>query len=165
MPPSVRLVAKLLWIGPAILFFLTINQVLVAIDLKETLENGVNVIAKVTEFDKVDRADVTYGFVSLAIPMEDGSTLVREKLSLPYTLLPMVEGAEELEVIVMPGANQEIVIASIASTQWKIAAIQGLIAFGAFVLFAAGVIWWNRYLKNVGDPAYQQLITSPELTP
>ena len=156
-PPSLRVVAKILWVAPALLLFLAINQIWVAFELKSTLENGKLVTANVTEYDKVDRADITYGFVSLSIPLEDGSTLIREKLSLPYTLLPYVENKEELEVIIMPGASQEIVIASIASAQWKMAAIQSLMAFGAFVLFAVGVRWWNRFLLREGDPAYRQI--------
>ncbi len=165
MPNSVKVIARLLWFAPLLLFLLAINQARVAVDLRETLNSGARATAVVTDFDKVDRADVTYGYVSLEVPMADGSTLVKEKLTLPYTLLPHVAGQESLEVLVLPGSQQEVVIASIAQTQWKIAAIQAAMAFGACILFGLGVNWWNRYLAREGDPAYREYIPEAEQEP
>ena len=41
----VHKVAKAAWFAPALLLFLTINQVLVAIDIADTLENGTRAVA------------------------------------------------------------------------------------------------------------------------
>ena len=120
----VRLIARLAWFFPVVLVLLAANQAFVAFQLVDTLNNGVYATAEVLEYERVDRADVTFGYVSLAVVMTDGTRLVKEKMSLPYTLLPMLEGETELQVVVMEGSKQEIVIASIAGTQWKIAAIQ-----------------------------------------
>ena len=152
IPPNdshaVHVVAKVAWFAPALLLLLAINQVLVSVDILDTLRNGDRATATVTEYERVDRADVTFGYVSLAVDMGDGTTLTKEKMSLPYTLLPRLEGETELPVIINPGADQEIVIEEIASTQWKIAAIQSSMALLGSLMIAVGVYAWNRHLGS-----------------
>ncbi|NND71456.1 MAG: DUF3592 domain-containing protein [Rhodothermales bacterium] len=146
--PTVKRVARMLWFAPVLLLALAVNQAFVARDVSTTLNEGIPAVATVTEYERVDRADVTFGYVSLNVVLSDGSVITKEKMSLPYTLLPGLEGETELPVIVSPGADQEVVIASIASTQWKIAAIQAAIAFVGSLLFGWGVFAWNRYLAR-----------------
>lgn len=141
-------VAKVAWIAPILLLLLAINQVFVAVDIRETLNSGQRAVATVTDYDRVDRADVTFGYISLSVTLPDGSVIEKEKMSLPYTLLPRLEGETELPVIVSPGADQEIVIEEIASTQWKIAAIQSSMALLGSIMFGVGVLAWNRLLKS-----------------
>lgn len=152
VPPNdsrfVHAVAKVAWAAPTLLLLLAINQVLVSMDIRDTLRDGERAIATVTDYERVDRADVTFGYVSLSVPMADGTILEKEKMSLPYTLLPRLEGETELPVIVKPGADQEVVIEEIASTQWKIAAIQSSMALLGSIMFGIGVFAWNRLLKS-----------------
>ncbi len=154
---AARIIARLLWIAPAILFFLTVDQVKVALDLRATWETGTPATAEVLTFENSNRADVTYGYVDLQIPLPDGRTLTKEKLSLPHSLLPRIAREETLEVRVRPGAAQDVVIASLMPAHWLIAASQaGISLFGGLIFFV-GVFWWNRYLKVKGDPARRSL--------
>jgi hypothetical protein len=76
-------------------------------------------------------------------------------MSLPHTLVPVIQGRDELPVRVRPGSRQEIVIEEIGSMHWKLALMNmGMSLFG-FVLLAAGVFSWNRYLDRQGDPGHR----------
>lgn len=147
------LIARLLWIFPAILLFLTINQMMVARDVRETLTHGVPARAEVVEIFSSNRADVTYGYIRLRIPTGGG---VRERrLSMPLSLLNAMEGADSLDVRLLPGAGDDVdvVIADVARPQWRIAAINAGISFFGLILVTVGVWAWNRYLTRKGDPA------------
>lgn len=146
------LVARLLWIFPAILLFLTINQANVAIDLRQTLDGGTAAEAEVLEIAKTDRVDVTMASARLRVPLPDGRVVERE-LTMPITFAQDLEGSETLDVRVSPGADQEIVIAEVGRAQWRLAAINSAMSFIGFVLLTVGVFAWNRYLKRKGDPA------------
>ena len=150
---SVHKIARWLWVIPVALLLLTLNQAKVAYDLHYTLNNGISAVADVLKVEVNDRVDIPYGYVSLRVALEDGREIVQEKMSLPYTLLPAVRYAEQLDVRVFPDADQPIVISEIASTQWKIAGIQSLMGFVGFLLVTAGVYGWNRLLDKSGDPA------------
>ena len=146
-------VARALWIFPALLLFLTIDQAKVALDLRETWAEGTPAMAEVMAFENTNRADVTYGYLDLRVPLPDGQVLVKEKLSLPHSLWGRVDGKEALAVHVRPGASQEVVIDVLMPGHWLIAASQSAMSLiGALILFA-GVFWWNRYLRTRGDPA------------
>ena len=142
-----------MWVVPGILIFLCVNQAKVAFDIKHTLENGSEAVADVLEIRVNDRVDIPFGYVSLKVPLDDGADLVQEKMALPYTLLPQVKNAETLDVRVLVGASQQIVISQIASTQWKMAAMQSAMCLVGFLIAGTGVFFWNRMLKEKGDPA------------
>ena len=143
---TTRLIARLLWILPAVLLFLTVNQAKVAHDLRQTWEQGTPATAEVLAYDNSNRVDVTYGFVSLRVPLSDGSAIEKEHMSLPATLLPRLEGESELAVHVRPEAAQEVVIDKLMPAHWLIAAGQAGMSFFGFLIFGGGVLWWNRYL-------------------
>jgi hypothetical protein len=146
------LVARLLWVIPGIMLFLTLNQALVALDLRETVREGRLVEADVLAFNTTDRADITMASVHLRVPMADGATLERE-LPLPITFVRTLEGRAALDVFVDEGADQEIVIAEIGRAQWRLAAINGAISLVGLFLVSWGIFAWNRYLGRKGDPA------------
>lgn len=147
------LVARLLWIVPGILLFLTVNQALVAIDLRDTMEDGQLVAAEVLEFSTTERADITMASIRLGVPMPDGSTDVHE-LPLPITFVRMLEDRDSLNVYLASGADQEVVIAEIGRAQWRLAAINGGISLIGLILVSWGVFAWNRFLVRKGDPAH-----------
>lgn len=149
--PRFRLVAGLLWIFPAILLFLTVNQTKVALDLRDTLARGVPATAEVVEIYQTNRVDVTYGYVRLRVPTDDG--MMERRLSMSVSLLPALEGQDSLDVRLLPGEDQDIVITAIARPQWQMAAINGGISFVGLILATIGVLAWNRYLRRKGDPA------------
>lgn len=149
--------ARLLWIFPAILLFLTVNQVKVALDLRETLNRGVPATAEVVEIYKTNRVDVTYGYVQLRVPTEDG--VLEQRLSMPISLLHALDGKDSLEVRLLPGEAQEIVVTAIARPQWHMAAINGGISFIGLILLTIGVWAWNRYLRRKGDPADREAVS------
>ena len=141
--------ARAAWVVPILLLLLAADQAKVAFDLSETLRDGQPGVAKVTEYERIDRADVTYGYVSLSVRMEDGRLIQRDRISLPHSLMKQLEGSETVRVRVLSNADQEIVIESIASTQWKIAAIQSVIALLAFLMALVAVTAWNRSLSRI----------------
>ncbi|MFQ5570610.1 MAG: DUF3592 domain-containing protein [Rhodothermales bacterium] len=143
-----RFVARLLWVLPGILLFLTVNQAKVAVDIRTTWEKGTPAIAEVFAYENSDRADVTFGYVSLRVPLGDGEVLTKDRLSLPKTLLPRLEGQASLDVRVRPGTAQEVVIAKLMPAHWLIAASQSGMGLIGALLFGAGVFWWNRYLRR-----------------
>lgn len=146
-----RIVARALWVIPVLLAGLCWNQADVAGDLRETLQKGEHAVATVTRYHRVDRQDVSLGEVSLRVPLADGRVLVREHLALPYSLSHRVE-KDTLGVRVLPGADQEVVISSIAATQSRIAAINAGISGIAGLMCAVGLFFWNRALRQAGDP-------------
>lgn len=147
------LIARLLWIFPAILLFLTINQMIVARDVRETLTRGVPTRAEVLEIYTSNRADVTYGYIRLRIPTDGG--VEERRLSMPLSLLNAMEGADTLDVRILPSAGDDVdvVIVDVARPQWRIAAINAGISFFGLILVTVGVWAWNRYLTRKGDPA------------
>lgn len=150
-----RLIARALWIVPALLFLLVPHQAKVAYDLRQTLERGVRATAQITEVHQENRVDVTYDWVSLRVRLPDGRTIEKERMSLPHTLITPLEDKETVEVRVVPGADQEVVITEIASTQWRIAALNAAMSGGAALIFALCIFAWGRYLRREGDPAAQ----------
>ena len=148
-----RLTARLLWLVPLLLVVLTINQAKVAYDLHWTLASGTPAVAEVLEVHKTNRVDVTFGSVRLRVPVA-GQTVERT-FPLPISLLPQVEDRETVDVIVLPGAAQEVVVAAIARPQWRMAASNAAMSFIGLVLATLGVFAWNRYLARKGDPADQ----------
>lgn len=153
-----RLVARLAWVLPLFFLGLTVHQAKVSFDIRETLNQGELATAEITEVHEENRVDVTFDWVSLRVPLQDGSVLVKEEMALPHSLVPLLkteddEPRESVEVRVDPGADQEVVILSVASTQWRIAAMNSAIGGVAFLIFAVGVFYWNRSLKTDGDPA------------
>lgn len=152
-----RLAARALWIVPAFLLLLVPHQAKVAYDLRQTLERGLPATAQVIEVHQENRVDVTYDWISLRVALPDGRVLERERMSVPHTLITPLEDRETVEVRVVPGADQEIVIAEIAATQWRIAAANAAMSGIAALIFGACVFAWNRYLKREGDPSLRTI--------
>lgn len=158
---GVRVVARLMWIPSLLLVLLAINQARVAYELRATYEQGTEAVADVVEFETTDRVDVTMDAVTLRVTLPDGSEMVKEDMSLPRSIASRIQGAEEVDVRVRPGAAQEVVIEELMPAHWLIAAAQvGVALFGAIIV-AVGAYFWNRYLKRKGDPAD----ASPEDSP
>ena len=158
---TVRAVARVLWFFPVVLLLLGLNQLKVGRDLRTTALEGVPATAEVTDFMRVDRADVTYGHVGLRVHLPDGSIITKEKMPLPYSLLHRVESEDELAVHVLRNASQDVVIDIVSNAQWKMALIQGIIALVAAVMATVGVVAWSSYLRRNNDPA----LRTPESAP
>jgi hypothetical protein len=150
-------------------FFLLLSghQMKVAYDLNVTEQQGATAEAEVLDVHLERRVDVTYDYVSLRIPLPDGGTMTKEKLTLPHSLVPALKDKQTLQVRVLPGAAREVVVTErigptpVVSTQWRIAAMNAAISFGAALLFGLGVFFWNRTLSTAGDPA-QRGVTDPD---
>lgn len=156
-----RIVARLLWVFPLILVLLAYHQTRVALDLRATWEAGEPATAEVLELEMSNRMDVVYDWVSLRVTMVDGTVFERERLGMPHSLAPRLEGKETLNVRVLQGAAQPIVIEEIINAQWRIAAVQALMAFFGALFLGFGVAWWNRYLRRQGDPALRPAPEQP----
>ncbi len=154
-----RVIARLLWGFPLLLIFLAFNQYQVARDLKATWEEGVPATAEVLAFETSNRMDVVYDWISLQITMPDGTQLLRERMAIPHTLAPRLEGVESLTVRVLPDADQPVVMEPIINAQWRIAAVQAVMALFGALFIGFGVGWWNRFLIRQGDPALREVNT------
>lgn len=154
-----RLIARLAWLLPLFFLGIAIHQGYVSYDLYQTRINGTAATAEVLEVHKDNRTDVTYDYISLRVPQGDGTTITREKMSLPHGIVPSLMDKDQLDVRVESGGPRGVVIMEpiestpVVSTQIQIAGINGLISFGAALLFGVGVWFWNRSLRRKGDPA------------
>ncbi len=130
---------------------LTVHQAKVTVDLGATMRDGIPARAEVTRYHRTDRKDVTHAEVDLLVKFEDGTWIEKKKLALPYTIAHRIEDADSLDVLVLAGSAQEVVIASIVGTQQKIALYNIAMGFIAFVLAAVGVYYWNRMIDTAED--------------
>lgn len=149
--PRSRVVARLLWILPVILLILTINQIMVAADLRATMSQGDTATASVLAIETTDRAEITMASVRLRVPID--REMVERDLPMPITFARQLREGQDVDVLVNPGSDQEIVIAEFGRAQWRLAAINSGMSFIALLLFTVGVFVWNRYLDRKGDPA------------
>ncbi len=162
-----RWIARIAWLLPLLFFGLSLQQGKVAYDLHATKTQGAAATAEVLEVHKDNRTDVTYDYISLRVPLPDGSTLTREKMSLPHGIVPVLLDKETLRVRVDPGASRQVAITEaiestpIVDTQMRIAGMNGLMSLGAALLFGFAIWFWNRSLRREGDPA-ERGVTEPD---
>ena len=140
-----NLIARLLWIFPVILLFLTVYLTKAAVDIKKTLDEGELVRAEVLELYKTDRVDVTYGYARLRVPWE--GSVVDRKLSMPTSFIEQLQGSDSLDVRVRPGHDQEIVVVDVARPQWRMAAINAGISLLGFILLSI-TLFFLRHRRN-----------------
>ena len=146
---SSHLIARVAWVIPARLLALAIHQVSTAVNLARTLDNGEQAMAEVTRYERSDRKDVTHVELDLRVRLADGTVFERERLALPYSIGHRVE-ADSLEVTVLPGSGQEVVITQIGRTQVRIAWSNAAMSFIIFLMAFVGVFSWNRWLAKKG---------------
>ena len=150
---ATRWLTRAAWAIPVLLLGLSVHQVWSGLELRATLQQGTPAEAEITDFFSSGRAEIKYDYVSLRIPMDDGTVITRERMSLPHTLIGVAENRETIDVRVRPGASQEVVITEVANTQWRIALINAGMSAVLGLLVGIGLLWWSRTLKNEGDPA------------
>ena len=128
-------------------------------------ENGTPATAEITNTHRENRVEISYDYIDLRVTMADGQVFTRETFSLPHSMFPLVENQETVDVRVLPGAAQEIVIAStggpdarlIGRPQWRLAAINAVMCLIGLVILTIGIWGWNRYLARRGDPGEQHV--------
>jgi len=156
-----RIAARTAWILPVFFAGLFVHQGLVAYQLHATLTQGEPAQAEVLEVHMENRVDVTYDYASLRVELPDGQVITKEKMSLPHSLIQLLQNKETVPVRVRPGAAQEIVVAEFGATQWRIAALNAAMALGAAIVFGIGIFYWNRYLRREGEPS-DRGVTEPD---
>lgn len=162
-----RIAARSAWALPVLLVVLCGHQAKVAGDLTLTRTEGTEATAQVLDVHVERRVDVTYDYISLQVPLPDGSTLTKDRLALPHSLVPALQEKETVSVRVQPGAAREVVVTeaigstTVVDTQRRIAMMNAAISLGAALLFAVGIFYWNRTLQTTGDPA-ERGVTGPD---
>lgn len=144
---NTRTVARLAWSLPLVLLGLTIHQAVTANNLRTTLDEGEAAVAEVTRYERSDRKDVTHVELDLLVHRADGTSFERNNLALPYSIGHRVE-ADSLNVTVLQGGGQEVVITEIGRTQISIAWSNAAMSLIAFLMAFAGVFSWNRWLAR-----------------
>jgi hypothetical protein len=157
----IHYIARTAWIIPVFFLGLFGHQTYVAYHLQKTLTEGQPATAEVLEVHMENRVDVTYDYASLRVELPDGQVITREKMSLPHSLVQLLENRETVDVRVRPGAVQEVVVAQFGATQWRIAAMNAAMALGAALVFGLGIYYWDRYLRREGDPS-ERGVTEPD---
>jgi hypothetical protein len=160
-------IARALWGFPILLLLLSLHQVIVALDVRRTLKEGVPGRAEVIAFHSTNRSEISYDYVGLRVELEDGVVIEHAKLSMPHSFAPLLAGRSSVDVRVLPGARQEIVITEVDGQQigrahMRVAAINAAMSFLGFVLLAGAVFAWNRFLALHGDPASRSIAITPE---
>ncbi len=148
----VKLVARLMWLAPVLLVAIGLSLIRAGFSLKNTLESGAVVTARVVDVNIRNRADVTYGHIDLRVPNTAGDS-TDARLPLPLSLLMSIEEAPTLEVRVLEDADRPIVIDRIARAQWRMSFINASMCLFGALLLVWGVWSWNRYLGKEGDPS------------
>ena len=105
-----RIAARSAWALPVLLVVLCGHQAKVAGDLTSTRTEGTEATAQVLDVHVERRVDVTYDYISLQVPLPDGSTLTKDRLALPHSLVPALQEKETVSVRVQPGAAREVVV-------------------------------------------------------
>ncbi len=140
-------VARLLWLAPVLLVVIGLSLIRAGFSLKNTLESGTVVTARVVDVSIRNRADVTYGHIDLRVPDTRGDS-TDARLPLPLSLLMSLEGAPTVEVRSLEDTEQPIVIDRIARAQWHLSFINASMCLLGALLLAWGVWSWNRYLAK-----------------
>ena len=156
-----RIATRAAWILPVFFVGLFGHQAFVAYHLQTTLTEGELAQAEVLEVHMENRVDVTYDYASLRVELADGQVITKEKMSLPHSLIQLLENRDTVPVRVRPGAAQEIVVAEFGATQWRIAAMNAAMALGAALVFGLAIFYWDRYLRRQGDPS-ERGVTEPD---
>ncbi|MFB6279558.1 MAG: hypothetical protein ABEK75_08630 [Salinibacter sp.] len=163
-----RWIARIAWLLPLLFFGLALHQGKVSYDLHTTKTQGTAATATVQKVKVSNRTQVTYDYVSIRVPMPDGSVLTRKRLSLPHGIVPALKEREALKVRVASGGDSRSVVVTepikstpVVDTQIRIAGINGLMSLGAALLFGIAIWFWNRSLRREGDPA-QRGVTEPD---
>ena len=162
-PTMTRWIARIAWLLPLFFLGIALHQGKVAYDLQTTKTQGTEVTAEVQTIHASNRTQVTYDYISLRVPMPDGSVLTRERLSLPHGIVPALKGKKTLSVRVASGGSRSIVVTEpinstpVVDTQIRVAGINALMSFGAALLFGVAIWFWNRSLRREGDPAERGL--------
>jgi len=149
---KVKLVARLMWLLPALLVVISVALLRAGFAERETLAAGTAATAQVVDVEIRNRADVTYGHIDLRIPLSDSEVLER-RLPLPLSLLIPLQDRKEVRVRVLAGSDKDVVIEDIARAQWRMALIQSAMSLLGAILLIIAVGAWNRYLRREGDPA------------
>lgn len=139
--------ARWAWILPAVLLALTLHQAYTAVQLRKTLDEGIVTWAEVTRYERTDRKDITNVVLDLIVHMPDGSEFTRLDLTLPYSIGHRVQ-ADTLQVRVLRGAAQEVVIQEIGDTHVRIAWSNFGMSLIAFFMVFTGILAWNKVMQR-----------------
>ncbi len=146
----IKLIARLMWALPALMILISGYLFKAGLDQRRTLEEGVQAVGQVTEYEINKRSEITYSYIKLRVDQPDG--VLEETLSLPISLSIPLEGRETLPVRVLKGASQQIVIEDVARAQWRMSLIHSVMAGIGAIMLLVGVGAWNRFLNRRGDP-------------
>ncbi|HYE58727.1 MAG TPA: hypothetical protein VD948_09485 [Rhodothermales bacterium] len=165
MPASrVHLVARLMWIAPALLLVAGLLLLKAPLDLGRTLREGTPAVARVLDYQTTNRTEVSYDALTVRVPLPAGDSLTHV-IPLPRGIAPIVGEEARVPVRVLPGAVRPVVIESavvrtnqgpvamnLGRTQIWIAGISSAMCLLGALLLGIAVGAWNRYLARHGDP-------------
>lgn len=106
----------IIWLLPAYMLFIIVQQGLVYSGTIDTYENGVSIAADVLEFDVKQIAAQSNGYVVIKFPEPDG-TVVERKLSLSIQMAQRVIDTPVIPIRFQKGSFQEIVMIPTYSLQ------------------------------------------------
>ncbi len=155
-----RLIARLLWFFPLVLLALSVHQVWVFQQVRDTLRLGVPGKATITDSFSTRRVEVSYDYVNVNVRLADGRTFSRRELPVNHTYYQELTGKPEVDVVARPGAPQEIVFTDFGHAHWRLALINAVMSFLGALMLGGGIYAWSRMLRTQGDPALRSAETA-----
>ncbi len=152
-----------MWLAPLLLVLYGLYLLKAPFDYRRTLVDGMPLQAEIVELHTDNRVDVSFDYVSLAVTLPGGERLVQERMPLPHSLAPLLEGRETVPVRVLPGSPKPVVIVSdggavaLGRPLWRLSAISGVMCLFTALMFGIAIFQWNRYLARNGDPADREV--------
>ena len=144
----------LVWLLPAYLLFIIIQQGLVHKGTIDTYENGESIAADVLEFDVKQIAAQSNGYVVIEFISPDGNTVER-KLSLSIQMAQRIIDTSVIPIRYMEGNFQEIVMIPTYDLQKSTSLSNMGVAFLGFAALAffsfLGTRFANKNIKYGGD--------------
>ena len=148
----------LLWLAPAYLLFIFIQQIAVYNGATTTFEEGESYISEVIDFDVKQIAAQSNGYVIIRF-QPNNSEVIERKLSLSIQMAQQILNASSLPVRYLEGNYPEIVLVPIYELQKGIAFSNSFVAATGLLIVLVIAFFATRFAnKRIRDGEVQMVI-------
>jgi len=137
----------LVWLLPAYMLFIGLQQVQVHFGTIETYQNGESYLADVLDFDIKQIAAQSNGYIVLRFKPDDADT-IQQKLSLTVQMAQAVMDLPKVPVRYQPESTQPIVMIPTYDLQKSTSTINAVIALIGLVVLVIVSVFIHRFAKR-----------------